>query len=236
MSVYEIEHRLRSEDVNMHRVLRTSALFRLMQESAIRHTEELGAGREATLERGLLWMVTLQTVYVDKLPRYDELVTFKSWPGEAIHLLFPRYYHMLDETGATLLKGSTYWALVDEATRKMVFPEKYGIAVPGESTGEECPLPRPFAAGACSDSRLFTAPFSYVDLNGHMNNTRYFDLAEDCIDAAAQGRQLKEISAEYSNEVRYGESFTLSWGGSGGEYYVAGENEKKLFRLKMSYR
>ena len=42
MSVYREEFLLRSKDVDMFRRLRTSELFRLLQEASIRHTEQLG--------------------------------------------------------------------------------------------------------------------------------------------------------------------------------------------------
>ena len=54
MSIYRKELLLRSEHVDMYRRLRTSELFRLLQEASIRHTEELGMGRDKTLDRGVL--------------------------------------------------------------------------------------------------------------------------------------------------------------------------------------
>ena len=81
MNVYTTQLRLRNKDVNLHRVLRTSTLFELMQEASIRHTEELGMGRERTLDRGLLWMVTHQQAEITRMPEYDELITLESWPG-----------------------------------------------------------------------------------------------------------------------------------------------------------
>ena len=67
MNVFVTQLRLRNRDVNLHRVLRTSTLFELMQEASIRHTEELGMGREMTLDRGLLWMVTLQRAEIARI-------------------------------------------------------------------------------------------------------------------------------------------------------------------------
>ena len=52
--------KLRSRDVDMHRRLRTSELFKLLQEASIRHTEALGMGREKTLDRGILWVLLMQ--------------------------------------------------------------------------------------------------------------------------------------------------------------------------------
>ena len=235
MSVYSTTLRLRNKDVNLHRLLRTATLFELMQEASIRHTEELGMGREMTLDRGLLWMVTLQRAEISRMPAYDETITLESWPGETMHLLFPRYYRVLDEAGNTLVSSSALWALVDQETRRMIFPDRYGVHVEGCVTGHEIELPSPPRKAQGGEASRFTVPFSYLDLNGHMNNTRYLDLAEDLIPAAAEGRALREIQVEYSSEARLGDSLSVTVEQDGGRFFVSGETEKKIFRMCMSY-
>ena len=94
MSVYREELLLRSKDVDLHRRLRTSRLFELLQEASIRHTEQLGMGREKTLDKGILWVVGLQRAEITRMPVYDEQIVLKSWPGETMHFFFPRYYQV----------------------------------------------------------------------------------------------------------------------------------------------
>jgi len=235
MSVYSTELRLRNRDVNLHRRLRTSTLFEMMQEASIRHTEELGMGREMTLDRGLLWMVTLQQAEIARMPEYDESITLESWPGKTMHLLFPRYYRVLDEKGDSLIRASALWALVDAGTRRMVFPDRYGVVIEGETTGNELALPSPPRRAAEGTVTDFTVPFSYVDLNGHMNNTRYFDLAEDLIPAAARGRSLRKIAVEYSSEARLGETLRVTAAQDGDSFFISGDTEKKIFRMSLQY-
>ncbi len=235
MSVYSREMLLRSRDVDMFRRLRTSELFRLLQEASIAHTEELGMGRDKTLDKGLLWVLLLQKAEIERMPEYDERIVLKSWPGKTMHLLFPRYYRMETSAGEHLLSASAIWGLVDQNTRKMIFPEKYGVVIEGVSTGEEISLPVAPRKAECPESRQFTVPYSYVDINGHMNNAHYFDLVEDCIPAAAEGKALKGIQIEYSNEARFGESFRVNWGCSEGIYTILGEGEKPVFRMELRY-
>ena len=122
--MYRIPYQILSSDTDANRALRLSRLFTLLQEASIAHTTLLGMGRERTLDRGLLWIVTLQRAQILRLPVYDERIVLKSWPGKTMHLLFPRYYRIEDEQGHALVAASALWALMDERTRRVVFPEQ----------------------------------------------------------------------------------------------------------------
>ena len=116
-NIYEIQLKIRSIDVDMYRRLRTSVLLSWIQEAAIAHTEALGMGREKTLDKGLLWIVNMQRIEISRLPVYDEEVLLRSWPGKSMHLLFPRYFELLDRDGKVLVSGSALWSLINENTR-----------------------------------------------------------------------------------------------------------------------
>ena len=235
MNVCTENLKLRSRDVDMFRRLRSSELFKLLQEISIRHTEELGMGREKTLDRGILWVLLMQRAEIARMPAYDEEIVLRSWPGKTMHLLFPRYYSVETAAGEPLLRASALWSLVDAATRKVVFPERYGVGIDGSETGEEIALPGAIRKQDCGFERDFEVPYSFVDLNGHMNNTRYFDLAEDCVGAAAQGKLLREVRTEYMNEARFGETLHLCWSGEDGEVFLTGESDKPVFRMLLRY-
>jgi len=234
--VFSRELRLKNRDVDMYRRLRTSRLFELLQEAAIAHTEALGMGREKTLDRGLLWVVTLQRAEISRMPEYDETVRVESWPGETMHVLFPRYYRVVGPGEEELIRASALWMLVDEKTRRFVFPERYGVAIDGVETGRELPLPTAPALLEPDGEREFTVPYSYVDLNGHMNNTRYFDLAEDCTVAAAEGRELRTVAAEYKAEARLGDVLRLRWGSGADRFTLSGGAERPVFTISLEYR
>ena len=235
MSVYKTKFRLRNAEVDLNRRLRLSTMFRMMQEASIAHTEELGAGREKTLDRGLLWVVTLQDAWINRMPYYDEEITLESWPGDTMHLFFPRYYRLLGADGSVLVTASALWVLMDSVERKMVFPEDKNVAVPFEKTGFEPPLPRAPRHIATTGESAFTVPFSYTDMNGHMNNTRYFDLMEDTLPPELHSKRLTRIGIEYRAEARLGDELKLRWGNEGTDWFLSGETDKQLFKMRMTY-
>ena len=104
--IYTERLTLRSKDVDMFRHLRTSEFFKLLQEASIRHTEQLGMGRDKTLDKGILWVLLMQRAEVTRMPEYDERIVLRSWPGKTMHLLFPRYYSLETEEGEPLVRAS----------------------------------------------------------------------------------------------------------------------------------
>ena len=233
--IYRKEYRILSSDTDCLRRLRLSRLFTFLQEAAIAHTEALGMGRAKTLDRGLLWIVTLQQAKIKRLPVYDERVILESVPGQTMHTFFPRYYRLTDENGNELVNAAALWALMDCRTRTMVFPEKFGVRIDAQQTSWKTFLPRPPKLPENAEARVFTVPYSYVDLNGHMNNTRYFDLAEDLLPDEVRRGSVREILTEYTGEAKDGETLRLELSRCGGEVRLCGTGSKRLFRISMQY-
>lgn len=233
--IYEQTLLLGSEHVDCFRRLRTSTLFELLQSASIRHTEALGVGRDKTLDRGLLWVVARQYAVISRMPEYDERVTLRTWPGEMMRVLFPRYYELIAENGDTLLRASALWSLMDRETRATAFPDEYGLEIEGVETGRELPSIVKMPALGTTEFVEFIVPYSYVDLNGHMNNARYFDLAEDVLPAKRSGKKLREVCSEYHAEVRLGEGMYVEWGEENNRYYVNAATDKPCFRMSLLY-
>ncbi len=235
MSVFRRSIHIRDCDVAVNRALRPSCLFSMLQEASIDHTEQLGAGRSKTLDRGYLWVLARQNVMISRLPVYGEDVILESWPGEMMHILFPRYYRILDTSGECLLSASAIWSLISAETRNIVFPEIAGIKVPGTVTGNEIPLPSGIRRQETTVSREFTVPYSYTDINGHMNNIRYLDEAENMIPEFAGRLSLREIAVDYSHEICRGERMAISLGISDSCCYFSGDGERHYFSVLLKY-
>lgn len=254
--IYEKKILIRSEQVDMTRRLRMSDLFRLLEEASIAHTEELGCTRDKTLDRGLLWIITRQFVEISEMPAYDEEIIVRSWQGEMQHVFFPRFYE-IERAGKVLVKGQALWMLIEEETRSMAMPEDYDIFIPGRPDAGDMVLPAvviPKDAGEAVSSTNLVTRFSQVDINGHMNNTRYFDIIDDALwssfeagsdkDLPLNGpgssvlipetvRTPRSVLANYISELRLGDKFVLKQYKDGETLYFEGVDDKPYFRVKL---
>lgn len=233
--VFEQHLKLTSSDVDCHQILRKSVLFRFLQEISIAHTEALGAGRDKTLDKGALWVVSRMAVQFNRPLRYDEHIVLQSWPGETMHFIFPRYYRILDAAGESVLEASGLWTLIDRTTRKIIFPKELGISIPGADRPGQLELPGGLASPELPEHFTREVQYSDIDLNGHVNNTRYLNWADDLFDEpfhAAHACKLLQIN--YEKEIRSGETVELLRGHNNQTWFVRGlADGTKAFDLKM---
>ena len=235
MELYTMPYTLRSRDVNMFQRLRSSQLFELMQEAATDHSELLGAGVDVIRAQNLMWVLARQNVEIARMPSYGEKITIETWPGKTVHSMYPRYYRLLDAKGDAVVNSSAIWLLADMSERTLVPSSRSGFEFSYEKRGMEIPLPSPPRSFFTDKSIFFTVPFSYVDMNGHMNNTRYFDLVDNLSPAALSGRDPARIIVEYSAELRLNGEYELLYGQVENRFYLKTGGEKPLFRIVMDY-
>jgi acyl-ACP thioesterase len=229
-------HTILSEQVDMQRNLKPSSLLMMLQEIALDHCRLLNLGSDTTLNRNLLWVVTRYYVSIERMPRYEESVTLETWPGPMRRILFPRYFRMYDSDGTVLLRASSVWVLIDGSERTMISPKQYGLPeYAGHVEGDEVPYNVPARAVPEIRTEHFTVPYSYIDLNGHMNNTRYLDLCGDLIADDVMKKKLTSISAEFQSEIAYKQTVTIGIGTDGAYYTFTGTGEKPSFRIGLGY-
>lgn len=213
--IYQKTIKILASDVDIHQHLRMSALTRFLQEASIAHTELLGCTREKTFDRGLLWVVSRIRFQMTRPIFYDEEISLQTWPGKTMHVLFPRYYRICDKAEKTILNGSSIWLLIDAKKRTFLFPDRYGIEIPGIIREDETALPEELSAippDANFRQTIRNVPYSDLDLNGHVNNTRYSDWIDDLHSVSWHGNHLpKTVQMNFRKEIRPEATVSLCW-------------------------
>ena len=231
MHIHKEEHKLEN-------ALSTGGLFYLLQEAAGTHCEETGLGVAVTGPKNLMWVVVRQLVEMERWPEPGETLILHTWPGSTRHMFYPRFYRLEDESGALLGKSSALWTLVDRDARKAISPKAYGLELEGLVTGEELRLPSAPVKLPVESEAAYTVGADVLDGNGHMNNTRYYDLAERVFGERVRGKGLSRAMTEYVTEAREGDRMDLHWGRDGDRYFITGttDSDKTVFRMSLEYK
>lgn len=220
----EQEIKILSSDVNAFQQLRTSVLFRFIQEISIAHTEELGYRRDKTLDKGALWVISRMSVTLNRPIKYDEHIVLESWPGDMMHFIFPRYYRIRSaEDGAVLMDGAGLWNLIDRDSRSIIMPREFGVIIDGDDREDQAPMPQAVHLPEFTTDTPHDVRFTDIDLNGHVNNTRYFDWFDDRFPPEFHKNHYWEtFEINYTREIRSDSTVVIRGGEEDGYQYAAG--------------
>ncbi len=192
--------------------LKLSAFLRMCQELAEAHSESLGCGRaELMRERGLVWVITRNQCSVRRYPLAGEALTLETWTAPVRRVFYPRYFSLTDGNGEIVIESGTYWVLCDIKTRTMVNqPDVRGRDWDMNRAPvfeRFMPFPEPIGVEAVSE-RL--PVYSDMDINSHVNNTRYLDWLCDTLGTQAlRERPIRDFLIDYHHEVREKQNVTL---------------------------
>lgn len=209
-------------------------LFRMIQKVSGDHCRAIGYGETVMEELGLMWVITRHGVRLLRPLLPGEELRLRTWPGPTRHGMCPRWYRIESPEGELVGTGCAIWSVVDRESRKMVIPAERGVEIEPLVNGLEGERLRAPLRLPARESADYTVPPQVLDENGHMNNTRYYDLAESCM--GTRGRPLRRALAEYSAEAREGDCLRLRWSEEDGLYCFAGENGGvPAFRMNLEY-
>ena len=220
--------------VDRFRRLKASMLLYYMQEAAGKHFEML---KDPRLDTNLFWAVTRHSLVINRLPMEGETVTVETWPMPTTRVAYPRAVYFYDEAGNELARATSLWVLMDPESRTMVLPGKSGVEVQGFCQGDEVPVPRSLPSRPLENSASRSVTYSLLDVNGHMNNTRYLDWVMDlpgsCYHA---GHTPREITVCYLTEALEGQDLTLGWQLEDGLLQVdAHRDDARVFAAQVKF-
>ncbi len=197
---------IRAVDCDQYGKMRLDALFMAMQEGGEIHAGLLGLGHQALLERKLFFVLSRIHVSVLNPPRFGQHIRHTTWPGTVNRFFCPRYHVFSLDDGTPLAAAGALWVVLDTNTRRIVSPLQADLHFPDNSdlpTPTDLPnrLPSKIVSTYSVSKRL--VQYSDMDLNGHVNNTKYITwLCDQLGKTAFDGHHISSLTAGYEREIR----------------------------------
>ena len=200
--LWQKEYTLRAGDFDKFDRIKPSAVLDLFQDAAGQHAEEIGVGFDDMMAREYLWVLTRVKFKILSAPRRYHTVTVKTWPLAPNRLNYRREYCIEDENGQKFIIGSSEWVIIDSKERKFISdPDLYSFS---DGFHDEVMF-----EGKLSKVRDFETAgaaytvnigFSELDVNGHVNNTKYANYVIDAINPKKDD-VLESFQIDYRKEV-----------------------------------
>lgn len=234
-NLWQKKYTLRAGDFDKYDRIMPSAVLNLFQDAAGQHAEELGLGFGAMLERNFLWVLVRVKYEIILAPvRYQD-VLLKTWPLQPHRLNYKREYCMTDENGKILIKGTSEWVIIDSKERKLLsVPDLYPLEDFKNDIMFDAKLSkiRDFECGA--NAYIVNAGFSDLDVNNHVNNTKYANYVLDAV-VPLENEIIKSFQIDYRKEVMRGTKLDIYHAREDGVITAKGQNEDGdiMFACKM---
>ena len=210
--IYRQEFHIDPVAVDRFGRLKPSMLLLFAQEAAGHHSDLLSFTYEELARRGLFWAIIRNRVQITRLPREHETITLETWPMPTTRTAYPRSTIAYDASGNELFRSVSLWVLMDRQNRTMVLPGKSGVELEGTLRGLELASPRSLSPRTMGARRSRTVCFTDLDVNGHMNNTRYLDWLMDLLPSGFhRSHEIKDLTLCYMNEAREGQTLDMGW-------------------------
>ena len=167
---------------------------------------ELGVSDKTILEDyNLVWIITEYDIEVVRLPRFAEEITIETEALSYNRLFCYRRFTIYDEAGQELIHMMATFVLMDRDSRKVhaVEPE---IVAPYQSDFDKKLIRGPKYESLDEPiSKDYHVRFYDLDMNGHVNNSKYLDWIFEVMGADFLTQYIpKKINLKYVKEVRPG--------------------------------
>ena len=167
---------------------------------------ELGVSDKTILEDyNLVWIITDYDIEVVRLPRFAEEITIETEALSYNRLFCYRRFTIYDEAGQEIIHIMTTFVLMDRDSRKVhvVEPE---IVTPYQSEFSKKLIRSPkYENLENPTSKDYHVRFYDLDMNGHVNNSKYLDWIFEVMGADFLTQYIpKKINIKYVKEVRPG--------------------------------
>ncbi len=236
--LWQKEYFLRASDFDKFRHIKPSSVLDLFQDAAGQHANELGVGFEEMFKRSYMWVLTRVKFKILSEPENYQKVIVKTWPLEPSRITYRREYSIENENGELLIGGSSEWVVIHSEKRRFVSANDLYPFTDGFHTEIMCEE----KLGKIPDFQTETEPyvinssFSELDINNHVNNTKYANYVLDAINPQSSDI-LKEFQIDYRKEVLEGTKLNIHHSKQDKTVFAKGQNDDGdiMFACKLEY-
>jgi medium-chain acyl-[acyl-carrier-protein] hydrolase len=212
-SVWKQSYNINTFLVTPEKRLGLFGLLNLIQDTAWIHATHLGHGYETMLEEQTAWILTRQKLQVSEWARWGDQLELVTWIRPITGLLAIRdfEFHL---HGKKVGSCTTQWLIMNLKTRKPaeklleLSPDKYR-----QDSVSDLEASKIHLNSSLKELAEFHVRNSDLDLNGHVNNTRY---AQWILDSVAYEKHLQFVLNEYEvnflNETKSGDKIKILGG------------------------
>ncbi len=236
---YELNKLITISDVDSKYNLRIDNLLNIIQDISTFHSYELKVDRETLVNSSnAFWVLSKLKLVFNKLPKWNEQITFKTWPTTLSTFRFFREFAVFSNSCENAI-GNSEWCLLDATTKTLRKSDSINYPTQMEHLPANPNMPtfERIRVEVLKEDYNYTYKVAYTDLdcNNHTNNVSYVKMALNAFTPQELDEILfKGIEINFLNQTYYGDMINIYKKKCEDGYYIEGKIEdKKIFILKF---
>ncbi len=200
-----------SHDVDPFYNLKLANLFVYFQDVVTEHMEKLGINKTIINDKGMYWVVTRYKVHINRLPKYLEDISIRTYPGKDMRFIFPRFFAVSDKNDNPLVEASSTWMVLDKKNKQIVLKPFDASLLYHHSEEGELSLPGKIEDKEVKVVSKRTVLLSDLDLNNHLNNTKYIEYITDLLGYEfIRENIITDFEINFNKEIAYSKEVLLA--------------------------
>jgi medium-chain acyl-[acyl-carrier-protein] hydrolase len=206
LKIYEEIYPVFSFLLDTKRRLSIPAAFGILGDAAGRDAQRRGWGYDELTRRNQAWVLIRARMLIKRQPAWGEDIILRTWPKLMEGVVAYRDFQVLDRQRNILMASSTAWTLLDLTSRKPVrlIGKEYDTgelahyhAIQDKPTKIQWPH-------AMKMVKELTAEYGHLDMNDHVNNSRYIELIMNALPVSwLLERKLLQVEVNFISEVKH---------------------------------
>ena len=223
--IVEREYYVKLSEIGKENKITNKALLGILEDIGGVHSNIAGYGIPTMDKTHLTWILLDWKVQVLKRPKYGQKLNVKTWGRTMKRTYTYRDFEMYDEENNLCVIGTSKWVLIDIKTGRISkiteeIYEKYQIEEKNVFNIEE--LDKLKEPEEYSSEMEYKVCRRDIDLNGHMHNLYYLDLAYEVLpEKVYEQRPFDNFRIQYKKEVKLGDVVKCRYTFKDGEHIVS---------------
>ncbi len=206
--VHTQRYLLTAAQCNAQRELAPAMLVQHIIEVSTEHADALGVGFRDLAANGTLWVLSRIAFEVKRYPRLGEEYSLSTWVEGYNRHFSERNFEICGGEGEVIGYARTIWVSIDMKTRRPANLSGFDF-LKEVVCDKECPIEKQGKIHPIEPPQMchpYRFPVSDIDVNRHVNSSRYVELIINQMDLETYDRFfVSRFEIEFRHEAHYDE-------------------------------
>ena len=239
--IFKEKFKMGLNDIGKDNNIKNISILKILENIGGYHSDIAGYGSNDIATNKLTWILLDWKLKVLNRPKYGQTLDVHTWARVGNRFFTYRDFEIYDENGTLCAIATSKWTLINIEEGKMEriteeVIEKYKTeekeVFPGEKL-DKLQMPEEFLS-----SINYTVKRKDIDINKHMHNLNYLDLAYEALPEEVYDlRPFDNVRIMYKKEIKYGDTVECKYTREDDKYVVVilSQDNKQLHSIIELY-